>query len=169
MAKSKYIKKITDKDRAVLDMSNSCGWFTAQQAKDAFNMRSDRLNQLTKSGYLEKTRDVSTNVTAYKIADKAKNYYEHSYTATSVSHDRELSAYYINNKSDENEIVAGTTYCYMNQLDSKGAPDIVVVKTETREVVGVEVITINYRADDIQTKVDWSEQNNINVEYIKNY
>lgn len=166
MGKSKYIKTLTQKDKDLLHMTSTCGHFTPSQARELNNSTYARLNQLANSGYLDKHRSVNGQ-TSYTLGDKGKEMFgkENCYTPASQLHDGILTNYYIQHEQDREYMQPGRSYAEENGINSKGMPDIVVVRETT--VIGVEAVTINYKSEEITEKQEVAQENNITLQIVR--
>lgn len=152
--KSMHIKTLTTKDKEVLNMLSKTGQATTEQLQKLNNISSERLNKLEKSGYIDKS--ISTKGNIYTLNEKSNKLIDGGiYHRAGLNHDLKLSEQYLNlTKEQQQNCVTGDYYARSNSLEVKGTPDLVI--TTEQVPIFVEVITSNYRQNDIELKQEFA-------------
>lgn len=167
MAKSKYIKTLTKKDMELLKMTSVTGYFNSYHAKNLNNTSKARLTQLCNSKYLERHMDIKTNSYIYKLDKAGYDLFgkDNCYTVASIGHDSKLTEYYINNPEQRDNLTSGKSYAKEHNLKQVGIADMVLVR-ENVPVVGIEIITDNYKEIDIIEKIEYAEEVHMELKLI---
>jgi hypothetical protein len=169
--KSKGIKKITNKDKALLLQTARTGLTTLIHAKEHLNYNIRRLDKLVYSGYLIKSVASSSKggiMTIYRLDRKGKNYIKNFcprvnnlYHFASLSHDYKLTDIYYNLKEEERETWKTESDYSINGF-KKGTPDATIQNGD--RIIAIEVITSNYTAKDIELKETFADSCNMELQ-----
>lgn len=191
--KSSYINTLTTKDRRMLTAFRNVGYIKQSDLKEELEQSDNRIRNFCRNDYLEKCSylNVHTHETfhVYRLTPAGKKYCEKQlgmtnfYRSSSAEHDLSVSEHYFELSAKEQD--SWLTETDLRQELLRRNPDRFeelqteiqnheissldggYINDESCEFVGVEVITRGYDSADIEAKVKFARELNIEFERIK--
>lgn len=169
--KKPKIKAITNRDQELFKQLSRTGLITREQAVNylKYDNNFKRLTNLVKDGYLKEQTVMQgkERVIVYKLDRAGRTYVERNvpeisyfYNQAGFNHDHKLTELYYEKYYDYRD--TWRTEQEYKQEGSKGCPDgSVRIGSQT---IAVEVVTSNYTAEHIQSKLDFAEEHGMEVE-----
>ncbi len=173
--------KLTEKEQLLLQRMTYSGqraFWKNDEGEDyllkEYGITESRFKSLCREKYIKRDKqpdgsaDIVLNTRGQNYCKK--HFTEYLSTPASSHHDRELYASVCNLTQTQLDN-AMTAREYRNEIDptaeAKGTPDIIYREVETEEWEAIEVVTINYKGEEIERKQEWCKRQGITLELVR--
>lgn len=172
--------KLTEKEHLLLQRMSYSGQRALWKSEGVdhllkeYDISESRFKSLCREKYIKRDKqpdgsaDIVLNTKGQNYCKK--HFTEYLSTSASSHHDRELYASVC--KLSQTQLDnAMTAREYREEIDptaeAKGTPDLIYREVETEEWEAIEVVTLNYKGEEIERKHEWCKRQGITLELVR--